>query len=145
MQTPTTTAVTSRGHRLTQLFSAVLVSFLLASGCATTSRMMTPSPVGDWVFEIPNTRQGDASGTLTITSSQGGLAGQMYLDMFDSTFALQNVQFLDDVLSFSASVDTGSHTVEINARLSLTDNDSMTGALSVGGGADLEMSATRSE
>ena len=61
----------------------LLLAGALAAGCASTSKMAAPSPVGEWTYFIPNTPQGDVRGTIMVALEDDAYSGEMYLDILE--------------------------------------------------------------
>lgn len=116
----------------------------LAAGCASTSKMAAPSPVGEWEYVIPNTPQGDAHGTIMVASDGDAYSGTFYVDILDQTVPLEDVMFTDSTFSFKATLDAGGQIIGTATRMTLNGN-TMKGAMDVEGLGEMEITATRKE
>ncbi len=129
-------------------YLAFLVVLLLAgaltAGCASTSKMAAPSPVGEWSYFIPNTPQGDVHGTIMVASQDDAYSGEMYIDILDQTVPIEEVTFTDSTFSFKALVDANGQIIGTSTTMTLS-GDTMKGTMDVEGIGGLEITATRKE
>ena len=122
----------------------LLLAGALAAGCASTSKMAAPSPVGEWSYYIPNTPQGDVRGTIMVTSQDDAYSGEMYIDILDQTFPIEEVTFTDSTFSFTALLDANGQIIGTTTTMTLS-GDTMKGTMDVEGIGGLEITATRKE
>ncbi len=116
----------------------------LAAGCASTSKMAAPSPVGEWSYFIPNTPEGDVHGTIMVASQGDAYSGEMYVDLLDQTFPIEDVVFSDSTFSFKALLDANGQIIGTVTSMTLNGN-TMRGTTEVDGVGEFEITATRKE
>ena len=122
----------------------LLLAGSLAAGCASTSKMAVPSPIGEWAYVIPNTPQGDAHGTIMVASQGEAYSGTMYVDLLGQTVPIEDVAFTDSTFSFKATLDADGQIIGTATRMTLRGN-TMTGTMQVEGFGEFEITATRKE
>ncbi len=122
----------------------LLLAGALTAGCASTSKMAAPSPVGEWSYFIPNTPQGDVHGTIMVASQDDAYSGEMYIDILDQTFPIEDVTFTDSTFSFKALFDANGQIIGTSTSMTLSGN-TMKGTMDVEGIGELEITATRKE
>ncbi len=122
----------------------LLLAGALAAGCASTSKIAAPSPVGEWSYFIPNTPQGDVRGTIMVASEDDVYSGEMYLDILDQTVPFDEVMFTDSTFSFKALIDANGQIIGTSTTMTLS-GDAMKGTMEVEGIGALEITATRKE
>lgn len=122
----------------------LLLAGALATGCASTSKMAAPSPVGEWSYFIPNTPQGDVRGTIMVALEDDVYSGEMYLDILDQTIPIDEVMFTDSTFSFTAIIDANGQIIGTSTTMTL-NGDSMKGIMEVEGIGPLGITATRKE
>ena len=122
----------------------LLLAGSLAAGCASTSKIAAPSPVGDWEYVIPNTPQGDAHGTIMVASTGDAYSGTMYVDLLGQTVPLEDVMFTDSTFSFKATLDANGQIIPTTTTMTLSGN-TMKGKMNVEGFGDFDINATRKE
>ena len=114
----------------------------LATGCASTSKIAAPSPVGEWEYVIPNTPQGDAHGTIMVASEGDAYSGEMYIDLLNQTVSIEDVAFTDSTFSFKALLDANGQIIGTVTSMTL-NGDTMKGTMEVEGLGEFEITATR--
>lgn len=121
-----------------------LLGTLCVIGCASTQRTApVPAVVGVWDYVIPNTPQGDATGTLIIEQSESGiLDGEMSSDLLLQTVPIRNLMVDRDVVSFDASFDAGGQMLDTRVTLTRT-GDAMDGTIEVPGMGGFSVTARR--
>ncbi len=122
----------------------LLLAGALAAGCASTSKMVAPSPVGEWSYFIPNTPQGDVHGTIMVALQDDAYSGEMYVDILDQTVPIDEVTFTDSTFSFKALLDANGQIIGTSTSMTL-NGDIMKGIMEVEGIGPLEITATRKE
>ncbi len=122
----------------------LLLAGALTAGCASTSKMAAPSPVGEWSYYIPNTPQGDVRGTIMVTSMDDAYSGEMYIDILDQTFPIEEVTFTDSTFSFTALLDANGQIIGTSTTMTLNGN-TMKGTMEVQDLGEFEITATRKE
>ena len=122
----------------------LLLAGALAAGCASTSKMAAPSPVGEWEFVVPNTPQGDAHGTIMVALEGDAYSGEMYIDILNQTVPIEDVVFTDSTFSFKALVDANGQIIGTSTSMTLNGN-TMKGTMDVEGIGEMEITATRKE
>ncbi len=122
----------------------LLLAGALAAGCASTSKMAAPSPVGEWTYFIPNTPQGDVRGTIMVALEDDAYSGEMYLDILDQTVPFDEVMFTDSTFSFKAIIDANGQIIGTSTSMTLNGN-TMKGTMEVQDLGEFEITATRKE
>jgi len=122
----------------------LLLAGALAAGCASTSKMAAPSPVGEWSYFIPNTPQGDVRGTIMVALEDDVYSGEMYLDILDQTVPIDEVMFTDSTFSFKALIDANGQIIGTSTTMTL-NGDTMKGTMEVEDLGEFEITATRKE
>ncbi len=122
----------------------MLLAGALAAGCASTSKMTRPSPVGEWEYVIPNTPQGDAHGTIMVASEGDVYSGEMFVDLLNQTVPIEDVAFTDSTFSFKATLDADGQLIGTVTSMTLSGN-TMRGTMQVEGLGEFEITATRKE
>ncbi len=125
------------------LFLVLLVGGLVA-GCASTSKMAAPSPVGEWEYVILNTPQGDATGSMMVADDGGTMGGEISSDMLQQVVAMEDVAFQDSTFSFKATFDANGQIIDTISRMTL-NGSMMKGIMEVSGFGEFEITATRKE
>ncbi len=108
----------------------LLLAGALAAGCASTSKMAAPSPVGEWSYFIPNTPQGDVRGTIMVALQDDVYSGEMYVDILDQTVPIDEVMFTDSTFSFKALIDANGQIIGTSTSMTL-NGDIMKGIMEV--------------
>ncbi|MFB3133138.1 MAG: hypothetical protein ACE10K_11505 [Rhodothermales bacterium] len=121
----------------------LLLAGALAAGCASTSKMAAPSPVGEWSYIIP-TPQGDAHGTIMVASEGDAYSGEVYVDVLDQTVPIEDVTFTDSTFSFKVTLDADGQIIGTVTSMTLNGN-TMRGTMEVDGVGEFEITATRKE
>ena len=119
-----------------------LVAGGLAAGCASTAKMAAPTPAGEWDYTILNTPQGDATGTLMISSDAGAYGGDISSEMLNQVVSMTDVAFQDSTFMFKATFDAGGQLIDTSSRMTL-NGDMMKGMMEVAGFGEFEITATR--
>ena len=122
----------------------LLLAGALAAGCASTSKMAAPSPVGEWSYFIPNTPQGDVRVTIMVALEDDVYSGEMYLDILDQTVPIDEVMFTDSTVSFKALIDANGQIIGTSTTMTL-NGDTMKGTMEVEDLGEFEITATRKE
>ena len=122
----------------------LLLAGALTAGCASTSKMAAPSPVGEWSYFIPNTPQGDVRGTIMVALEDDAYSGEMYIDILDQTFPIEDVTFTDSTFSFKALLEANGQIIGTVTSMTLNGN-TMKGTMDVEGLGEMEITATRKE
>ena len=132
-------------HRTPFYFAGFfLLGTFFVMGCASTQKAASvPAVVGTWDYVVPNTPQGDATGTLRIEQSESGiLDGEMSSDLLLQRVPITNLLVEGDVVSFDASFDTGGQMLDTKVTLTL-NGDAMDGTIEVPGMGRFPVSAKR--
>ncbi len=122
----------------------LLLAGALAAGCASTSKMAAPSPVGEWTYFIPNTPQGDVRGTIMVALEDDAYSGEMYIDILNQTVPIEDVVFTDSTFSFKALLDANGQIIGTSTSMTLNGN-TMKGTMEVQDLGNFEITATRKE
>lgn len=120
----------------------LLLAGVLAAGCASTSKMAAPSPIGVWEYVIPNTPQGDAHGTIMVASEGDALSGEMFIDILDQTVPIEEAAFQDSTFSFKATLNANGQPIGTLTRMTL-NGDAMKGTLQTDGFGEFAITAMR--
>ena len=121
----------------------LLLAGALAAGCASTSKMAAPSPVGEWSYII-STPQGDAHGTIMVASEGDAYSGEVYVDVLDQTVPIEDLTFTDSTFSFTALLDANGQIIGTSTTMTLNGN-TMKGTMEVEDLGEFEITATRKE
>ena len=125
------------------LFVCILAGGLVA-GCASSAKMVAPSPAGEWDYVVLNTPQGDATGTLMINAEEGVYSGEIALEMLNQVVSMTDVAFTDSTFTFKATFDADGQLIDTASRMTLNGN-MMKGMMDVTGFGQFEINATRKE
>ena len=79
-----------------------------------------------------------------VTSQDDAYSGEMYIDILDQTFPIEEVTFTDSTFSFTALLDANGQIIGTTTTMTLS-GDAMKGTMDVEGIGPLEITATRKE
>lgn len=118
-----------------------LVVLLLIGGCAS-SRNAAQAVSGTWRYIVHDTPEGDVGGELHLNGSGDVLAGEITSELTSGPAQLQQVGLVDQVLSFSATVNIDGQRIDTATTATLA-GDSMDGTIDVVGVGRYRFTATR--
>jgi imidazolonepropionase-like amidohydrolase len=99
-------------------------------------------PNGAWNY-TSSTPQGEGSGVITITGSEGNYAGTMTLSFNDSTNDIDNLDIDGNTISFSVSIDAGGQQMTMDVTMTI-DGDTFEGTMTVGQFGSFPLSGSKS-
>lgn len=87
-------------------------------------------PNGAWNY-TSSTPQGEGTGVITITGSEGNYSGTMTLSFNDSTNDIENLDIDGNNVSFSLTIDAGGQQMTMDVTMTI-DGDTFEGTMTVG-------------
>ena len=100
--------------------------------------------IGSWDYVVKNTPQGDAKGVLTVTETDGVLAGEMYNAMLGQKVPVENMKLEGENLSFTVVFNVSGQNIPMAGKVAISA-DALNGELSVGHFGTFPVEATRAE